>query len=97
MLPMSAERFAGLLLCAVLATACTRSTQGKTAELPKPNRELQVPGQGFLKTFDNGLTLFVVPDPFTRLVQFDVRQNVGSREDPPGKSQIDMDWFVHAA
>ena len=83
---MSADRFAGLLLCAVLAAGCTRSTQGKVAELPKPSRDLQVPGQGFLKTYDNGLTLFVVPDPYTRLVQFDVRQQVGSREDPPGQS-----------
>ena len=83
---MSADRIVGLLLCVVLATGCTRSTQGKTTELPKPNRELQVPGQGFLKTYENGLTLFVVPDPYTRLVQFDVRQRVGAREDPPGKS-----------
>ncbi len=82
---MSIGRIA-FVLCAVLASGCTRSTQGKLTELPKPGRDLQVPGNGFLKTYENGLTLFVVPDPFTRLVQFDVRQEVGAREDPAGKA-----------
>ena len=42
-------------------------------------------GKAMLTRFDNGLTLFVIPDRYTRLVQFDVRHQVGSREDPPGK------------
>ena len=45
-----------------------------------------MPGQGYLKEFDNGLKLFVVPDPYTRMVQFDVRHSVGAREDPIGKA-----------
>ncbi|MFO0634379.1 MAG: hypothetical protein U0168_16155 [Nannocystaceae bacterium] len=36
-----------------------------------------------MKQFDNGLVLFVVPDAHTRLVEFDVRHLVGSRDDPP--------------
>lgn len=73
------------LLLACLVPGCTRNTKTSTATLPKPDRNLQVPGSGFLKQYDNGLVLFVVPDGYTRLVQFDVRQQVGSREDPAGK------------
>lgn len=76
-----------LLLAAPLA-GCTRNLSSRTdqPELPQPDRDLQFPDQGFLKEFDNGLKLFVVPDPYTRLIQFDVRHQVGSREDPPGKA-----------
>lgn len=78
-----------LLSTALLAAApgCTRNlSSSDKPELATPNRELQFPDQGFLKEYDNGLTLFVVPDPYTNLVQFDVRQQVGSREDPQGKA-----------
>ncbi len=57
-------------------------------ELPPPSRELQLPSQGSLIEFDNGLRLFVVPDAYTRLIQFDVRHHVGSRDDPPGKAGL---------
>lgn len=50
-----------------------------------PDRALVVPGEGFLKTFDNGLTLLVVPDPYARVAQLDVRHQVGRRDDPRGK------------
>ncbi|MCA9653864.1 MAG: insulinase family protein [Myxococcales bacterium] len=75
------------LLCA-LAAGCPGKTGGDTdkPDLPPPDRELKLPDQGFLKKYDNGLTLFVVPDSYTSLVQFDVRQQVGSREDPEGKA-----------
>ena len=36
----------------------------------------------------NGLRLVVVPDPNTTLVQVDVRYEVGSNEDPPGKAGL---------
>jgi len=69
------------------AFGCTRNLSGSDQpDLPTPPRELKFPDQGFLKEYDNGLKLFVVPDPYTRLVQFDVRHQVGSREDPLGKS-----------
>ncbi len=74
-----------LLLVAPLPAGCTRNVKSSTVALPKPIRDLDVPGNGFLKKYDNGLVLFVVPDGYTRLVQFDVRQHVGTREDPVGK------------
>jgi zinc protease len=71
----------------VLALGCTRNlSSSEEPDLPTPSRELTFPDQGFLKEYDNGLTLFVVPDPYTRLVQFDVRHQVGSRDDPSGKA-----------
>lgn len=83
-----APLFRGLLPAALLlAVGCTRNlSKSDEPELPTPPRELQFPDQGFLKEFDNGLKLFVVPDPYTRLIQFDVRHQVGSREDPAGKA-----------
>src|SRR5262245_45816977 len=85
-----AHAFRSLLLPALLLSVplgCTRNlSRSDEPELPTPERELKFPDQGFLKEFDNGLKLFVVPDPYTRLVQFDVRQQVGSRDDPEGKA-----------
>jgi zinc protease len=69
----------------LLAAGCRGQRDSERPDLPQPSRELQIPGNGFYKQFDNGLALFIVPDPYTRLVQFDVRQQVGSREDPKGK------------
>src|SRR5215213_7577803 len=82
-----APSFRSLLPAMLLvALGCTRNlSKSDEPDLPKPPRELQFPDQGFLKEYDNGLRLFVVPDPYTRLVQFDVRHQVGSREDPQGK------------
>jgi zinc protease len=74
-----------LLTLALLATGCRGQRDTERPELPQPSRDLQIPGNGFYKKFDNGLELFIVPDAYTRLVQFDVRQQVGSREDPAGK------------
>lgn len=56
--------------------------------LVEPSRELVVGGDGLLRTYDNGLVLFVAPDPRTELLQVDVRQRVGSRDDPPGKAGL---------
>jgi zinc protease len=36
----------------------------------------------------NGMTVVVLPDPTTQLVEVDVRYQVGSREDPPGKAGL---------
>lgn len=72
---------AGLLL--ILACA-PRWPEG----LVEPSRELVVGGDGLLRTYDNGLVLFVAPDPRTELLQVDMRQRVGSRDDPPGKAGL---------
>ena len=36
----------------------------------------------------NGLRFVIMPDPNTQLVEVDVRYEVGSREDPPGKAGL---------
>ncbi|HEY4240914.1 MAG TPA: insulinase family protein [Kofleriaceae bacterium] len=36
----------------------------------------------------NGLRFVIMPDPTTQLVEVDVRYDVGSREDPPGKAGL---------
>ena len=84
---MSASRTICALL--LLVAACSGGAKaGKATELPTPDRDLDkhLADVGHIKTFDNGLTLFVMPDSYTRLVQFDVRHRVGSREDPAGKA-----------
>lgn len=63
-------------------------TRSEQPQLEQPSRDLVLPQSGYLAEFDNGLKLFVLPDPYTRLVQFDVRQQVGSRDDPEGKSGL---------
>ncbi len=37
---------------------------------------------------NNGLRFVIMPDPTTQLVEVDVRYEVGSREDPPGKAGL---------
>ena len=74
-------------LIGLVASACGATTKRdtETPDLPQPDRNLDLKDEGYLKVYDNGLTLFVVPDSYTRLIQFDVRQQVGSRDDPAGK------------
>lgn len=88
--PLRFDLVLGLVLGGSLAIVGGCATAAKTGkdrtELPQPSRELKFPDQGFQKDYPNGITLFVLPDPYTRLVQFDVRQRVGMREDPQGKS-----------
>ncbi len=59
--------------------------------LPVPSREIQTDVLGKLATLDNGIRLFVVPDPKAALMEFDVRHHVGSRDDPealPGLAHV---------
>ncbi|MEM6296444.1 MAG: insulinase family protein, partial [Myxococcota bacterium] len=81
-----------LLACSVLAltTACGVRGGAKTEspELRQPSRELDLASQASFIEFENGLRLLVVPDPYTNLVEFDVRQHVGSRDNPPGKDGL---------
>jgi len=51
--------------------------------LPLPEREIHTDVVGKMATLDNGIRLFVVPDPRASLIEFDVRHHVGAREDPP--------------
>ncbi|HTJ43546.1 MAG TPA: pitrilysin family protein [Kofleriaceae bacterium] len=39
-------------------------------------------------TLKNGLRVIIVPDPTTQMAEVDVRYDVGSREDPPGKAGL---------
>src|SRR5262249_4937022 len=39
-------------------------------------------------TLGNGLRAVIVPDATTQMVEVDVRYDVGSREDPPGKAGL---------
>lgn len=55
-------------------------------ELAAPSRELAFTGEGHLEVLGNGLSLFVAPDPYTGLVQLDLRVQVGSGDDPPGRA-----------
>ncbi|MBV1859862.1 MAG: insulinase family protein [Nannocystaceae bacterium] len=59
--------------------------------LPEPSREIQTSVVGKLATLDNGIRLFVVPDPHASLIEFDVRHHVGARDDPaelPGLAHV---------
>ena len=61
---MSASR----TICALLlfVAGCSAGAKGgKATELPTPDRNLDkhLADVGHIKTFDNGLTLFVMPDP----------------------------------
>lgn len=89
-MPMRRASLLALLTTALLLSGCAGKLGDTvdTPELPTPPRELQLDSEAGLIEFDNGLRLFVVPDPYTRLVQFDVRHHVGSRDDPQGKEGI---------
>jgi|GEM_PF-1190013 len=90
-MPMLRASLSCLLTASLLlSTSCGGTVGGSTdrPELPTPSRELVLDSEAGLIEFDNGLRLFVVPDAYTRLVEFDVRQHVGSRDDPEGKAGI---------
>lgn len=86
-MPMLRVSLPALLATTLLLPSCAGKLGDRTeaAELPTPSRELNLDSQAKLIEFDNGLRMLVVPDPYTRLVEFDVRQHVGSRDDPEGK------------
>lgn len=70
--------------CVFGGVACATTPTGLTP----PSRDLVVEAEGLLRTYDNGLTLFIAPDPHTELLQLDMRQRVGTRDDPPGKGAV---------
>ena len=65
------------LLCAALVSSCGASPPKVSFTYAEKRARL-----------GNGLRLVVVPDKNTELVQVDVRYEVGSNEDPPGKAGI---------
>lgn len=66
------------LLAAAALTACS-------PEVPKTSFTY---GEQRGRLTSNGLRFIVIPDQTTSLVEVDVRYEVGSREDPPGKAGI---------
>ncbi len=71
-------------LVMVLGCASPRSSfDERRLSLPEPNREIETDVVGKLATLDNGIRLFVVVDPKSTLIEFDVRHDVGARDDPP--------------
>lgn len=97
-MPLSsvARTLLSVLVAASLTTGCRAGLGGQTdrPDLPTPERELDPDklGNGALAELDNGLKIFVVPDPYTNLIEFDVRHQVGSRDDP--ENQAGMAHFV---
>ena len=67
----------GALAVAVTSTLSCLKTPHSTITWTEKRAHLQ-----------NGLRLVVVPDPNTTLIQVDVRYEVGSNEDPPGKAGL---------
>jgi hypothetical protein len=52
-----------LVLLLAGAMSCAKGTRGTSPPvLPQPSRELELPDKGLMKVYDNGLTLFVLPD-----------------------------------
>lgn len=65
----------GWFLCVAWLAACGGAVRG--VAFPEQHAKLS-----------NGMTVIVLPDPTSQLVEVDVRYQVGSREDPPGKAGL---------
>jgi zinc protease len=68
------------LLAAVLA--------GSAASCTPENPKTSFSHSEFRFRLDNGLRAVIMPDPSTTQIEVDVRYEVGSREDPPGKAGL---------
>lgn len=76
---------------AICGCAGGQQFDARRLALPVPSREVRTDVVGKLATLDNGIRLFVVPDPKAALMEFDVRHHVGSRDDPqalPGLAHV---------
>jgi hypothetical protein len=73
-----ARVLSAVVLAAAASTACN-------PEVPKTSF---VYGEKRGVITSNGLRFVIMPDKTTSLVQVDVRYEVGSREDPPGKAGL---------
>ena len=72
----------GLALLASMAASAALSCSPSTPKFAFTHSERR----GKLET--NGLRFVLMPDASTQLVEVDVRYDVGSREDPPGKAGL---------
>ena len=81
---MSRSLVAGFVLAALGACQLESGTTPPSSRAGSETieRKLEIPGRIYQRELDNGMTLVVVPDSMAHLVQFDVRHQVGSREDP---------------
>ena len=75
---MSMIRVMATALAAVFVLACNPSNPKFAFNQPEQRGRLE----------KNGLRFVILPDPTTQLVEVDVRYEVGSREDPPGKAGL---------
>ena len=75
---MSMSRVISAFLVCALAVACNPSTPKFSFNQPEQRGRLD----------KNGLRFVIMPDTTTQLVEVDVRYEVGSREDPPGKAGL---------
>src|SRR5512143_2328011 len=69
-----------------LALVCAVAALAGCASSLTPNKFVKFPESHYRLT--NGLTVVVLPDPSTPLVEVDVRYDVGSRDDPAGKEGL---------
>jgi zinc protease len=75
---MSMTRVMATALAAVFVLSCNPSTPKFAFNQPEQRGRLE----------KNGLRFVIMPDSTTQLVEVDVRYEVGSREDPPGKAGL---------
>lgn len=75
---MSMIRVVATALAAVFVVSCSPSNPKFAFNQPEQRGRLE----------KNGLRFVILPDPTTQLVEVDVRYEVGSREDPPGKAGL---------
>ena len=71
-------RVLAILLVGLSALSCNRTNPKFVFNQPEQRGRLE----------KNGLRFVIMPDPTTQLVEVDVRYEVGSREDPPGKAGL---------
>jgi zinc protease len=75
---MSMTRVMATALVAACVLSCNPSNPKFAFNQPEQRGRLE----------KNGLRFVILPDPTTQLVEVDVRYEVGSREDPPGKAGL---------
>ena len=81
------KRLASLLVAVCALAACTTAATQPGAQVAPALQALQVaPLQYHMRTLSNGLRVYAMPDPNTANVSVQVWYNVGSKNDPIGRS-----------
>jgi zinc protease len=65
----------------ILAFACAYS-------IPATERDLRHGAQAYLLGYENGLRVFVAPDPTSNLAEVDLRISAGARDEPAGQAGL---------